>query len=401
MKKNIKLGYMYNFFTYFNITSAIWVLYLSFKGLNLVQIGILESVFHLTSFLCEIPTGAIADIYGKKVSVILGRICSLISNIMMLFADSLLGFSAAFIFSALSYNLNSGASDAIIYDSLKILGKENDYKKIYGSISSFIEIAKALAVLFGGVLSDIRFIYVYILALGIDLASLTIASFYKEPPIETTNCEENVFIHQVKESINILKSRKIVLYLIIFYALISTIDTTIYFYCQKYFEDMNFSRTLIALIFTVNSLLSAVISKYAYCVENKIKKRNVIIILPVLNVLILSGLALSRDYISVFIFLMTSMVNGFSHPIFSDYINSLIPSEYRATILSFDSVCFSISMLIMFPLVGYIGDILGLSAAFGIIGLLFIPAIIFIVIKIKNTTDINKGDDYNDNISFK
>lgn len=388
MKKNIKISYIYNFLTYFNITSAIWVLYLSFKGLNLIEIGLLESIFHFTSFLGEIPTGAIADIYGKKVSLILGRILSAIATLLMIYSNGFLGFAIAFIFSALSYNLNSGASDAIIYDSLKLLDREKEYKKIFGSISFFIEIASALAVLFGGVLSDIRFIYAYILALIIDISAISVASFFKEPPIETENCEEHVFIHQIKESFSILKNRRNVLYLILFYALITTMCTTVYFYCQKYFQNMHFSRTVIAVIFAISNLLSAVSSKYAYCIENKLKRKKVIVMLPIINVLVLVGLAVTNGYASILFFLLSATVSGFSTPIFSDYINALIPSQYRATILSFDSLCFSVFMLFAFPVVGFIGEKLGLSVAFGTIALMFIPSIIFIVFKLRNSNEI-------------
>lgn len=387
MEKNIKISYIYNFLMNFNITSAIWVLYLSYKGLNLVEIGLLESIFHLTSFLCEIPTGAIADIYGKKISVILGRVLSVLSTLLIIYSNSFLGFSISFIVSALSYNLDSGASDALIYDSLKSLKREDEYKKIYGSISFFMEIAQTLAILCGGILSDIRFIYAYILALIFDIASLATASFYKNPPIKSEDVVGNPFIHQIKESLKILKGKKTVLYLIIFYALISTIGTTVYFYCQKYFENMNFSKTLISIIFALTNLLGALSSKYAYFIESKLKRKKVIIVLPIINIVILIGLALTSGYGSVLVFFLTSAVSGFTTPIFSDYINSLIPSQYRATILSFDSLCFSLSMLCIFPVVGFVGEKLGLKIAFLVIGLMFIPAIIFIIFKLKNVKE--------------
>ncbi len=72
MKRNISISYVYNFLMRLDITSAIWVLYLAFKGMSLVEIGILESIYHITGLLCEMPTGAIADLYGKKFSIIVG-----------------------------------------------------------------------------------------------------------------------------------------------------------------------------------------------------------------------------------------------------------------------------------------------------------------------------------------
>ncbi len=383
MQKNIKLSYVYNFFFSFNITSAIWVLYLSFKGLSLVQIGLLESVFHLTSFLCEVPTGAIADIYGRKTSIIIGRIFSFISTMLMIYSDSFTGYAFSFVFSALSYNLHSGAAESIIYDSMKLLNKEDEYKKTYGSIAFYMEMARGLAILLGGILSDFRFVYAYILALFIDICALSSASFYNEPPIEQKSNDENIFIHQLKESFKILKERKIVLYLILVYSFISTIDTTVYFYCQKHFEDMGISRTSIAIIYGVTNVVGAISSKYAYAVEKKLSKKSIILILCTVNIFILIGFSVSRGYFTIIIFLLSCMISGFGIPIFSDYINVLIPSQYRATILSFDSVCFSMFMLILFPVVGLMAQNFGITKTFGIIGVVLIPIVGFIVYKMQ------------------
>lgn len=58
IKKNININYIYSFMKNFDISSAIWVLYMVYKGLPLWQIGIVEGFFHLTSFLFEVPSGA-------------------------------------------------------------------------------------------------------------------------------------------------------------------------------------------------------------------------------------------------------------------------------------------------------------------------------------------------------
>ncbi|WP_099191806.1 MFS transporter [Tepidibacter mesophilus] len=384
MQKNIKLSYVYNFFFSFNITSAIWVLYLSFRGINLVQIGLLESIFHLTSFLCEIPTGAIADIYGRKTSIIISRIFSFISTVLMICSDSFTGYAFSFVFSALSYNLHSGAAESIIYDSMKILNKEDQYKKTYGSISFYMEIARGLAILLGGILSDFRFVYAYILALFIDILALSSSTLYVEPNIEHKEHNENVFIHQLKESFKILNERKIALYLILFSSFISTIDTTVYFYCQKHFENISMTRTSIAIIYGITNVVGAISSKYAYIIEERLNKKTIIITLCILNIFILIGFSVFRGYFSIIIFLLSCMISGFTIPIFSDYINSLIPSQYRATILSFDSVCFSMFMLVLFPIVGLMAQSFGITRAFGIIGVLLIPIAGFIIYKMRD-----------------
>jgi len=72
LRRNIKLEYIYSFISNFDINAGIWVLYLVYKGLPLWQIGIVEGIFHVTSFCFEVPSGAIADLIGRKNAMILG-----------------------------------------------------------------------------------------------------------------------------------------------------------------------------------------------------------------------------------------------------------------------------------------------------------------------------------------
>ena len=101
LKGNIKKNYLYTSLQNFNLTSGVWMLYLAFKGLSLFEIGIMEAIFHITSFTMEVPTGIVADLLGRRTSRILGRLMAVISTIMMILSTGPLGFAVSFIFSAL------------------------------------------------------------------------------------------------------------------------------------------------------------------------------------------------------------------------------------------------------------------------------------------------------------
>lgn len=392
LKRNVSISYIYSFLLELNITSAIWVLYLAYKGMSLTQIGIIESIFHITSLLFELPTGAIADIYGKKFAVITGRIVSIASCILMITSNSFFGFSIAFILSAASMNLNSGSGEALLYDSLKELSEEDNYKKIYGNLSFAMCIAQAAAVLIGGILADIKFLYAYVFGTVIQIFALFSAFGFTEPQ---KNCDEqkgNPIVSQIATSVNVLKARKMVFYIILFSSLVGSLQTTVFFYSQKYFEDMSYSKTAIALICAAGSLLEAVFSKYAYKFERILKLKGTLISTAAINLFALVGLAFMKN-LSIVFFILTSVTGGLSYTIFSDYINSRIPSEYRATILSFDSLCFSIFMICIFPIFGLMADRIGISITFAIMAILYIPSMIFLMLKLGGVKD--------DRISFK
>ena len=407
LKRNISVSYVYNFLLQLNITSAIWVLYLAFRGMSLVEIGLLESVYHITGVFFELPTGVIADVYGKKFSVIIGRIVSVISCILMMTSNSFLGFAIAFSLSSASMNLNSGAAEALVYDSLKELGEEEKYKKIWGNLAFVMSIAQGLAVLLGGILADIKFLYAYILGTIIQIGALIAAYSFSEPPIHKDKNKDkekqqgNLIVNQLVTSIKVLKKRRMVLYLILFSALVASLQTTVFFYSQQYFSDMSYSKTAIAIICALSSLSEAISSKYAYRIEKLLKLKGTLISIALVNILSLVGLAFIKN-LSIAFFLATSITGGLAFTIFSDYINSRIPSEYRATILSFDSFCFSVFMICVFPLFGLLAEKMGFSIAFGIIALLYIPIMMFLMLKLrKHKNKENVGGIKNDRISFK
>ena len=66
LRKNIVLDYITTFVTNLNMQSSIWVLYLAYCGLNLAQIGLVEGIYHATSIVFEIPSGAVADLIDRK-----------------------------------------------------------------------------------------------------------------------------------------------------------------------------------------------------------------------------------------------------------------------------------------------------------------------------------------------
>ncbi len=373
IKKNIKIDYMYKFLSSIDISSAIWVLYLAHKGMSLIEIGLLESVHHITSLICEVPTGAIADIVGRKNTIILGRIMSAIGAILMLFCNSFLGFAIAFVISAISYNLNSGSEEALVYDSLKVTGEEEKYLKINGNLNFIIEVAQGIAVLVGGILSDYSFTYSYGLAAIVSICALGISFGFKEPEFHEEAKERVTIVGHFKSCYEVMKSNKKIILIMMFFELIFMTGTTTHFYTQQYFSEMGYSRSFIAIIYVISSIGCAIGAKFAYKVERKFKKA-MLYIVPMLGGVWLIVLISSKNLIAIIGFIMFSVSINILYPVSSDYINKLIPSAQRATLISVQSICFSIFMIMIFPMLGFIGQLTSLRVAF-----IVLAVILFII----------------------
>ena len=79
LKKQLACIYTADFFSGLRITDAVWVALLAARGFSLWEIGLAESVFHVVSLLCEVPSGMAADLLGRKKTLVSGLMCSTIT----------------------------------------------------------------------------------------------------------------------------------------------------------------------------------------------------------------------------------------------------------------------------------------------------------------------------------
>ena len=111
----------------FRIAGAVWVLLLVGRGFSLAAVGVAEGVFHLVSMLFEVPSGMLADILGRRRTLIAAGLANAAAGVAMAASRGLFGVCAAMALEALSFNLASGTLEALTYDTLAENGQEARY----------------------------------------------------------------------------------------------------------------------------------------------------------------------------------------------------------------------------------------------------------------------------------
>ena len=101
IKKQLSKLYLSSVLGNLSLTGA-WVAILAARGYSLVEIGIAETVFHITSLLFEIPSGVLADVFGRKKMLIVSSMMQMIGNIVMIFSNNLFTVCLALSFFALN-----------------------------------------------------------------------------------------------------------------------------------------------------------------------------------------------------------------------------------------------------------------------------------------------------------
>src|SRR5215211_5168843 len=104
-------------------------LYYRHFDLSFEQIGFLVSASLTAILLFEIPTGSFADIYGKKICVLIGSFVSLTGLGFLAFGSTFAAFAIGFIFLGIGRAFRSGAENALLYDWLSSVDRQHEYTK--------------------------------------------------------------------------------------------------------------------------------------------------------------------------------------------------------------------------------------------------------------------------------
>lgn len=388
IKRNIKLDYISTFITNLNMQSSIWVLYLAYCGMNLMQIGLLEGIYHATSIVCEIPSGELADLVGRKKSMILGRICITISCIIMLFTRNFWWFAFSFLLQALGNNFNSGSEEALVYDSMICLGEEENYIRINGRINTVIEVSQAIATVVGGVMAEYSYFVCYAACTVISLLAFVPVVLMKEPPVlKTPEEKERLTARQLvarhfQTSFGILASDLRILKIVTYFSVIFAAHTLLFFYSQQYYYDMGYNKIQISIIM----LLAGIVSCFGAIASEKLYRRfekKVLAFSAAVVALTLVFYSVGKPLLSIGMFIAANFFNAVLYPVESETLNSIIPSEQRATLISVNSMFFSIVMIVTFPVAGALADAWSLAAVLGVLGLLLLLFIFVWDVKIS------------------
>ena len=393
-KRNISLLAGLEFTSYFGITSF-WILFFIQNGLSLLQIGLLESIFHGTSLLCEIPSGMLADRFSYKTNLYLARLSSIGSSMLILFGQGNFWiYAIAMMVNAWSYNFDSGTSTAFLFDSAVEAGQKDRYLQISSFLSGVAEVTRTLGTVVAGFLIHGALAWTYYIAIGLSLLSILLIFLMKEP--ESKSDERNHLT--LKRILEVVKQewqeKTVLFYWMLTYQLVGTIMCMFYFYYQQKISDLaSWQVSLIMLIGSGFNLLAVYLASQ---IGKKWNSNQVFPILVALTglTLLLVGLKTPFAYLSVY--LLTNALYAVYQPIYYNDLQAYLPSSVRATMLSINSMMFSLSMIVIFPLTGWLIDTCGFVAVFLVLGLITFLSFPLLLIGLgrmgKTLSDVTKTE---------
>lgn len=367
--------YGYQLVAEISLTGGIWILYLQHLGLSLTQIGLAEAVFHLAPITLELPSGSLADVFGRKWSLAISSLCVALSAFLMLIADSFWMVLPAMYLSGASFAFRSGSAQAFLYDSLAERGGANTFAKLLGRVLSASYVLLAVTTWTGAVLADINFAWPFAATVAVGLAGVWLAVGLREP--ERERSAHRSMRRTVAEALRIVRGRPRLAMLLVFTSALWTMLTLVNLYTQAVLAELGLSTSAVGLVIGAALLCTATGMWFAHRITARgtFRMWTVTVAMAVVG----SGLGLGSGVLALAIstYLIAELVAGLFEPLLAARINDSLAAPQRATMLSIEGFLFSITMVWAFPLVGWIADRAGWLPAFGGAGLVVLAILAF------------------------
>ena len=353
IKKQIGRLYSSAIFGQLSLSGA-WVAILASRGFSLAQIGFAETIFHIVSILFEIPSGVLADVFGRKKTLLISCLMRMAGDIVMIFSNNFAMVCISIGLHALCYNFASGSGDALAYDSLKSVSQEEKFEKYASNQLVIYRACEGLSTLTAGFALILGYKIAYSTGVFASFIQLFLLAGLVEVRLEAPAKEFHIWkeiSRCFKQSLLFLKEARKAIAMMFINSLVGAMDILLLFFLQAKLPMAgipNWALGIALLVLQAGGVIGAKIILYAKTFRYRT-------VFALSTLIILSGIALEHSGLYL---LMT--LGGFLAALADDALQvrtnarlqDMFPSEQRATLISIESFTFSCIMIVLSPLAG-------------------------------------------------
>ena len=355
MESNIWKSYIFQLFMGFHMVSGVLLpFFLVWGRLTFIEVMILQSYFTIMIVIFEIPCGAISDYISRKFSLFLGGITTAFAALIYSTIPNIIIFMIGETLFALGFALVSGTDQALTYDTLRILEREDEMSKIMARNRSFFLIGISIAAPIG---SLITLFFPLQYAMTFMFFPFIIAAFIAitlQEPNHTLEKKTLKYLSIVKSGFKQIRRNKILRILAFDFVMVDVLVFLLIWTYQLYLEVLLISLTLFGFVAAAMTLAEMFFCNLVPKLEKHSKNKRQLLIIYTL----IPGIAyilIAFIIFAPFGILLIIIVIGFGFSrsiIFINGINKNIEEENRATILSTISMIRSFIITILYPVIG-------------------------------------------------
>jgi MFS family permease len=360
--------------------SFIWginTLFLLDAGLDNTQAFAANAFFAVGQVLFEVPTGVIADTRGRRFSFLLGAATLLVATLLYLamwqVRAPFLGWAIASIILGLGFTFFSGATEAWLVDALHATGFTGNLESVFGRAQTVGGIAMLTGSVLGGVIAQATDLGVpYVLRAAMLGVTLVIAWRYMHDigfsPRAGASAADDVR-HVVRGAVEGGWRNPPVRWLMLAAPFSSGVGFFAFYAMQPYLLELYGDPSAYAIAGLAAALVAGaqiVGGLSVPWVRRWFRRRTDALILgTVANVAILVLIGWTTTFaVALVLLAIWALVFAIEGPLRQAFINGVIPSEQRATVLSFDSLMGSVGGAVAQPALGRTADVLGYGPSY-------------------------------------
>jgi MFS family permease len=368
---------MYGFLKNLRFFEPYLIIYLTLSSLNLFQVGLLISIREIVIYIFEIPSGVIADMYGKKVELIMCFVFYIISFIVFFFATSFWMFAVAMILFGLGEAFRSGTHKAMIMGFLDHNGIKETKTKIYGQTRAMSLVGSMvmsiIAIIFVLWLPELK--YLFLMSIIPYLLDVLLIASYPSYLNEKRHSDFNLktFLKQNVENVKYTFKDKKVRRLVFDEALYQAGYKSIKDYVQPLIIALSVTAGLVAfknfsadenlkiylgIIYAIIYLISSFASRNSYKIAKKVNHFSLINIMWLLSAITAIVLSLFIDNLFIIFasFVVIYILMNLRKPVMIEEIGNATDKEKRASVLSIEAQLASLLLVIFAPIIGALAD---------------------------------------------
>jgi MFS family permease len=364
------------------------VLFFQDLGLNYSQIFWIFTIGAAFSFLIEIPTGVIADLYGNRRSIILSKFLIFVSFIAFAFSFNFLTLLIANLLYELGKSFRSGTETAYVYNYLAENKEAPSYTVVKANQKFYARLSESLGALLGGFLAYyLGFTWVFfIAALPAFINFIQTLSWekLKEADQGAEKSWQNSYLFIVS-AFKVLKENKIAQRIIVNISLFSASFVALDKFVQPYMKNVGLDLQYFGVVYAVFLIIIAFLVKKAVKLEERwgaARIMNYSGLLAFIPLLILASGLQSIWAVALFFFVL--MIANFRSPVANTLFHEQVASNQRATMGSILALFTSLNQLWILPIIGYLADWRSMSFSILILAfLIFMNALFFWIKPLK------------------
>jgi len=352
----------------FGLLGAMWVIFLTQqRGLSLAQASLVDVMFFVAAAFGEVPTGIVADRFGRKISLIAGSALLSVGILGWTFAPTLPFIMLSYFGMGVGFTFLSGAEDALFYESVQLAGRADDYTRLVGRAGAVMLGALAMGSAASGLLASINLV-APMLVCGLSLlVMLGIVLTLKEPQtkVQSNGTARRSFDSILRQSLTLMRARPALLYPMIYLALVpiaSFITETLFLQPQA--QLLGVSLTGIGLLVMAAQLTDMLGSNWSDRLRARFGEGRLITIAPAIILASLIVLAVFQKLPVLIFIAVIGFFTSVIRPILLNQIQNEVSDEVRATIISMNSLMNTVIAAISQPTLGFVADQSGFPAAY-------------------------------------